>query len=60
MDEKRIKEAKENFAEYLRKGQVRKEKTPLALKMCLQNSDVSFRTAEKLSGMEDEDYKPYL
>jgi uncharacterized protein (UPF0332 family) len=57
IDNKRKKEARENFAEYLRDGLIRKQKDEEAKKMYIQNSDLSLKLAEK---MLDDPLKPYL
>ncbi|HLD79020.1 MAG TPA: hypothetical protein VJA18_00495 [Candidatus Nanoarchaeia archaeon] len=57
IDEKRRKEARENFSEYLREGLIRKQKDAEAEKMYIHNSDISLKLAEK---MLDDSLKPYL
>ncbi len=57
IDEKRKKDARENFSEYLREGLIRKQKDEEAKKMYIQNSDMSLKLAEK---MTDDPLKPYL
>jgi len=57
IDEKRRKEARENFSEYFREGLIRKQKDIDAEKMYIHNSDISLKLAEK---MLDDSLKPYL
>src|SRR3989338_10926191 len=57
IDEKRKKEAMENFSEYLRQGLIKKQKDENAMKMYINNSDMSMKLAEK---MLDDQLKPYL
>lgn len=57
IDEKRKKEAMENFSEYLREGLIKKQKDENARKMYIHNSDISLKLAEK---MLDDILKPYL
>lgn len=46
-----VEEAKSNFSAYLKEGMLKKEKSTQAMKMNLKNSDLSFKTAEKLMGL---------
>jgi len=57
IDDKRKKEAKGNFDQYLLEGLIKKEKNPLAEKSYLKNAEQSLQVAEELmkSGA-----KPYL
>ncbi|HLD85555.1 MAG TPA: hypothetical protein VI968_03290 [archaeon] len=57
IDEKRKKEAMENFSEYLRQGLIKKQKDENAMKMYIHNSDMSLKLAEKMLG---DTLKPYL
>ena len=57
IDEKRKKEARENFSQYLRDGLVKKQRDEEAKNMYIQNSDLSLKLAEK---MLDDLLKPYL
>ena len=57
IDEKRIKEARNNIGGYIAEGLVKKERNREAEEVYLKNSDISLKTAEKL--MKD-DIKPYL
>lgn len=57
INEKRIREAKTNFSQYLNDGFLKKEKNSIAQDTYLKNSDLSLKVAEKL--MKD-DLKPHL
>lgn len=57
IDEKRKKEARNNFSQYLREGLIEKRKNEDAEKTYVQNSDISIKLAEK---MLDDPLKPYL
>lgn len=57
IDDKRKKEARENFSGYLREGLIKKQKDDEAKKMYIHNSDISIKLAEK---MFDDPLKPYL
>ncbi len=57
IDDKRKKEARENFSEYLREGLIRKQKDEEAKKMYIHNSDMSLKLSER---MIDDPLKPYL
>jgi len=60
LDEKRVQEAEKNLKRYLEEGLIAKAKNDLALKRYMTNSDLSLETAERLSKLEDNKYKPYL
>lgn len=47
MDEKRKKEAQQNFAQYLQEGLLKKEKNETAKTMYIQNADLSLSLAEE-------------
>ena len=57
IDEKRKKESRENFSQYLREGLIEKKKNEQAKEMYIYNSDISLKLAEK---MLDDTLKPYL
>ena len=57
IDEKRSKEAQQNFSQYLQDGLIKKEKNETAKAMYLKNADLSLRFAEE--GMRST-LKPYL
>lgn len=57
IDEKRKKEAKDNFSQYLKEGLIKKQKNEEAKKMYIQNSKTSLKLAEKLL---DDNLKPYM
>lgn len=44
IDDKRKKEARENFSEYLREGLIKKQKDDEAKKMYVHNSDILKRS----------------
>lgn len=57
IDEKRKKEARDNFSQYLKEGLIKKQKNEEARQMYMQNSKMSLKLAEKLL---DDNLKPYL
>jgi uncharacterized protein (UPF0332 family) len=57
IDEKRKKEAADNFSQYLRDGLIRKQKDEGAGKMYMHNAEISLSLAEKIL---DDPLKPYL
>lgn len=57
IDEKRKKEAQQNFAGYLQDGLLKKESNELAKSKYLENADLSLRTAQELM---QSSLKPYL
>lgn len=57
IDDKRNKEARENFSEYIKNGMIKKQKDIESEKMYIKNSDLSLKLAEK---MLDDTLKPYL
>ncbi len=57
IDDKRKKQAKSNFAMYLREGLLKKEKNELALKQYVENADLSLNVANELVHSR---IKPYL
>ena len=57
IDEKRIREARTNFSQYLNEGFLKKEKNNIAQATYLKNSDLSLKVAEKLM---NDDLKPHL
>lgn len=58
IDEKRIKEAKENYDSYLRDGRIKRISDIIASDTYAKNSSLSLRLAEKI--MRDSELKPYL
>lgn len=48
IDEKRKKEAQENFARYLEEGLLKKEQNELAKSKYLENAEISLKTAHEL------------
>jgi uncharacterized protein (UPF0332 family) len=60
LDKKRINEAEKNVRLYLEEGLLKKDNNETAAKMYIENCDLSLETAQKLSSMETEIYKPYL
>lgn len=57
IDDKRKKEAKNNFARYLKDGLLKKEVNALAKSKYLENADLSIKTAQELMQSR---LKPYL
>lgn len=57
IDEKRIKEAQQNFASYLMDGLIKKERNDTAKVMYLKNADLSLKFAEDSI---NNPLKPYL
>ncbi len=57
IDEKRKKEARENFSQFLKENLIKKQKDEEAKKMYIYNSDISLKLAEK---MLSDPLKPYL
>ena len=57
IDEKRKKEARENFSEYLREGLIKKQKSDDAKEMYVHNFNTSLKLADKIL---DDPLKPYL
>jgi uncharacterized protein (UPF0332 family) len=56
-DDRRKKEAMENFSEYIREGLIKKQKDDDAKEMYIHNSNLSLKLAEK---MLDDPLRPYL
>ncbi len=56
IDEKRKKEAQQNFANYLQEGMIKKEKNETAKVMYLKNADLSLKLAEEC---RDSNLKPH-
>ncbi len=57
IDERRIREAKTNFNQFLNDGLLKKEKNDIAQATYLKNSDLSLKVAEKLM---NDDLNPHL
>lgn len=57
IDEKRKKEAQNNFSRYLQEGLLKKEHNELAMDKYLENADLSLKTASELM---QSPLKPYL
>lgn len=60
IEDKRIKEAEDNVKGYLAEGLLKKEFNQRAFEMYVKNADNALITADKLKGLEDDNYKPYL
>lgn len=57
IDQKRVRDARENFAAYLREGLLKKERNETAKAMYLKNSEISIKAAQTLTSQE---FRPYL